>query len=117
MRAFSCRTLRVVTFAVTALLVTTVAARADAIDGEWCREGRSFKIEGSRIQTYAGSVLTGHYQRHRFEYTVPAREPEAGAVIVMQLRGEEEVHLVRAAKEGGTSDQPPQIWRRCRVTS
>lgn len=117
MRAMSRAPLRLAGLAVSALVLTAVGARADAIDGEWCREGRSFKIEGPRIRTYAGSSLNGLYDRHRFEYTAPASEPEAGAVIVMQLRGKEEVHLYRKPKEGGACDQPPEIWRRCRVTS
>lgn len=117
MRTTCISTLRIASLAAAALVLAAPAAHADAIDGEWCREGRSFKIEGQRIQTYAGSTLDGIYGRHRFEYTAPASEPEAGAVIVMQLRGEEEVHLYRKPKEGGACDQPPEIWRRCRVTS
>ena len=92
------------------------SARADAIDGEWYREGRNFKIEGPNILTCGGTQMTGDYNRHGFRYTVPAREPEAGTEIVMQLRGEELLDLFRKPK-GVTSESPAESWRRCRVTS
>lgn len=91
-------------------------ARADQIDGEWCRDGRHFKIEGPNIVTYGGTAITGDYNRHGFRYVVPASEPEAGIEIVMTLHGDDLLDLVRFAK-GPKSASPPESWRRCRVTS
>ena len=102
--------------ALATVVVAGSTARADAIDGEWCREGRNFKIEGPNILTYGGTQMTGDYNRHGFRYTVPAREPEAGTEIVMQLRGEELLDLFRRPK-GATADGAAESWRRCRVTS
>ena len=97
-------------------VVTTAPAWADQIDGEWCREGRHFKIDGPNIVTYGGTSMTGDYNRHGFRYTVPASEPEAGIEIVMTLHGDDLLDLVRFAK-GPKSASPPESWRRCRVTS
>ena len=93
------------------------AAMADAIDGEWCRSGRSFKIDGPDIVTYGGTRMVGEYDRHGFRYTVPASEPEAGALIIMVLRGEERLHLFKQPKEAAGHDEAPETWHRCRVTS
>jgi hypothetical protein len=92
-------------------------AHADAIDGEWCREGRHFVIEGPRIVTYGGTRMTGDYDRHGFRYTVPAHEPEAGTEIVMQLHSETTLELFRRAQGAGEISRPGEIWNRCRVTS
>ena len=91
-------------------------ARADAIDGEWCREGRNFKIDGPNIQTYGGTYMQGHYSRHDFRYTVPQSEPEAGTEIAMVLRSEEALDLYRKPR-GGAAQGAPERWQRCRVTS
>lgn len=98
--------------------LTATPALADAIDGEWCREGRHFVIEGPNITTYAGTRMTGDYSRHGFRYVAPATEPEAGTEIVMQLRSEENLDLYRRAPGAAAPAQPtPEPWRRCRVTS
>lgn len=95
-----------------------VAARADAIDGEWCREGRNFKIEGPNITTYAGTRMTGDYDRHGFRYVAPGNEPEAGTEIVMRLRSDDLLDLYRRAAGATAPNSPdPEAWRRCRVTS
>lgn len=100
------------------LVLTAGSAWADAIDGEWCREGRHFVIEGPNIVTYAGTRMTGDYDRHGFRYTVPAGEPEAGREIVMVLLSEETLELFRktAGAPAGASGTG-EIWKRCRVTS
>lgn len=97
-------------------LVMAVPASADQIDGEWCREGRHFKIEGPQIVTSGGTSVTGDYNRHGFRYVVPANEPEAGIEIVMTLQGDDLLDLVRYGKDRRDSS-PSEIWRRCRVTS
>lgn len=100
-----------------ALIVAgSCVARADAIDGEWCREGRHFVISGPSILTYGGTRMTGDYDRHGFRYTVPASEPEAGTEITMTLRSDELVDLFRKSP-GSSAPQGPEPWRRCRVTS
>ncbi|MEZ5855350.1 MAG: hypothetical protein R3D67_11660 [Hyphomicrobiaceae bacterium] len=68
--------------------------------------------------TYAGTRMTGDYNRHGFRYTVPASEPEAGIEIVMSLQSETTLSLYRQQK-GSPTNAPPagEIWNRCRVTS
>ena len=87
-------------------------ARADAIDGQWCLASSHFAIDGPTILTPGGNRIEGSYSRHGFRYTVPANEPGAGTEIVMLLLNEQTVELSRS---GGSS--PPEIWRRCKVTS
>ena len=89
------------------------AAFADAIDGEWCRDGRHFRIDGPEIVTYGGNRLIGDYDRHGFRYTAPANETDAGARVEMVLRGEEMLHLFRRPKDAPGHDEAPEIWRRC----
>ncbi len=96
----------------------SLAARADAIDGEWCREGRHFMIQGPNITTYAGTRMTGDYDRHGFRYIAPANAPEAGTEIVMRLRSDDLLDLHRRAAGAAAPSSPdPEAWRRCRVTS
>jgi hypothetical protein len=86
----------------------TEAARADAIDGDWCyRDGRRLSIAGAQIVTPGGKRLTGNYSRHAFSYTAPANEPGAGATINMTLIDEGTVHL----RQGAAAET--QVWRRC----
>lgn len=100
-----------------ASLAVSSPARADAIDGEWCREGRHFLIEGPRIVTYGGTRMTGDYDRHGFRYTAPASEPEAGTEIVMVLHSETTLELFRRPPGAERPSGPGEIWNRCRVTS
>ena len=91
------------------LLVATGAgaARADAIDGDWCYEdGKRLSINGPDIVTPAGNHLKGEYDRHHFSYVVPANEPGAGATIAMLLLSEIQMRLRPPAGE-------EQLWRRC----
>ncbi|MFV0296629.1 MAG: hypothetical protein ACK5JT_10980 [Hyphomicrobiaceae bacterium] len=93
-------------------------ASADAIDGDWCRNGRHFTIDGQKIMTYGGTAMTGDYTRHTFSYIVPANEPEAGTEIIMQLQSETELRLFHQGGGTGRSRQSgPETWNRCRVTS
>lgn len=92
-------------------------ARADAIDGEWCRESRHFVISGPSIVTYGGTNMTGDYDRHGFRYVAPANEPEAGTEIVMRLHSETTLELFRKRPGGDQSSAPGEIWNRCKVTS
>jgi hypothetical protein len=84
-------------------------ARADVIDGDWCRgDGRTMSIRGPQIVTPGGKILQGDYTRHSFAYVIPAGEAGEGETVSMILRNE---HLVHARQ--GSADAPPQEWRRC----
>lgn len=95
-------------------LVQSAPARADAIDGDWCHSTQNLTIEGPMIKTPGGNRINGDYDRHGFRYVVPANEPGAGTEIVMQLRGDENMFLVRKI---GATESPPENWKRCKPTS
>jgi hypothetical protein len=83
-------------------------ARADAIDGDWCRtDGKRMSIRGPAIVTPGGQQTTGDYSRHSFSYVIPAGEAGAGATVSIQLLSEYLAHAREAA------DAPVQEWRRC----
>src|SRR3981189_3543710 len=69
-----------------------------------------FLINGPNIRTPGGNQIVGNYDRHGFNYVVPANEEGAGTQIVMVLLNEETVNLM-----GGSS--PPETGRRCRPGS
>lgn len=89
------------------------AALADAIDGDWCLEGKHFSIKGPEIVTPGGAKLSGDYSRHSFRYDTPAPEVDAGKPVIMQLMNETTLRL----HVGEDAAAPWQIWRRCDVTS
>src|ERR1700676_3280759 len=90
-----------------AFLLHGAPALADAIDGDWCHaDGRRLSIAGPDIVTPGGTRINGDYDRHHFNYVVPASEPGAGGTGAMILQGELQVHLKPPAGEG-------QTWRRC----
>jgi hypothetical protein len=94
-----------------AVLLPTGAARADAIDGNWCHtEVGRMSIRGPDIVTPGGTQMQGTYGRHSFSYDVPAGEPGAGATLFMLLVDDETVHLTKGE---GTANAAPQIWHRC----
>ena len=83
-------------------------ARADAIDGDWCRaDGKRMSIRGPEIVTPGGKETRGNYNRHFFSYVIPAGEAGAGNTVSITLLGEYLAH----AREG--ADAPIQEWRRC----
>jgi hypothetical protein len=93
-----------------AVALTPVAARADAIDGDWCFATQNLNIRGPKLRLPSGLEITGDYDRHGFRYTVPANETGAGTAVSMQLFGEELMQLTRAKGE-------PEMWRRCKPIS
>ena len=94
--------------AVLSFLLTATTARADAIDGNWCRsDGKRMSIRGSEIVTPGGSKTLGDYSRHFFSYVVPSGEPGAGNKVAISLQNEYLAH----AREG--NDPAIQEWRRC----
>lgn len=93
-------------------LISANAARADAIDGNWCdTKGKTMSISGSTIVTPGGTRMDGQYSRHRFAYTVPEREIGAGTPVSMSLVTENTIRL-----QAGTSGSP-ETWHRCEHTS
>ena len=91
-----------------ALSIALVAeAKADAIDGEWCRAGQSFKIDGPTIVTPGGTRMQGVYDRHGFDYVIPPGEPGAGTKVTMSLWSDDDLKVT-------PGDAPTQDWRRCR---
>jgi hypothetical protein len=84
------------------------AARADKIDGFWCdTTGQRLSIDGPAIVTPGGHAITGDYNRHWFNYVVPADEANGGATMLMRLLNEETMQ--RRAGPGGTVE----TWHRC----
>jgi hypothetical protein len=84
------------------------AVLADAIDGDWCDgKGKSFTIRGPKIVTPGGKEIAGRYDRHGFDYVVPAGEPGAGGDVHMILLNDQ---TVRLRPPGAGEDQ---IWKRC----
>lgn len=91
----------------TILVVQGGPVLADAIDGDWCHaDGRRLSIAGPEIVTPGGTRMKGDYDRHHFNYVVPASEPGAGGSVAMILQGELQMHLKPPSGEG-------QTWRRC----
>jgi hypothetical protein len=92
------------------LVASVCPARADAIDGQWCLGASHFEISGPNIRTPGGNDITGNYDRHGFDYVVPANEEGAGTKIVMVLLNEETVRLTRESSA-------PETWKRCKPVS
>jgi hypothetical protein len=110
MNAMIDRNLRIAAAAAVALgWLAGAPARADAIDGDWCRaDGKHMTIRGPDITTPGGTRMRGDYTRHSFAYVVPAGEPGAGDSVSIVLLSEYLAH----ARQGGV-DAPVQEWRRC----
>lgn len=85
-------------------------ARADAIDGMWCKGSLSMRIEGPAIVTPGGTSMTGDYERHGFRYVVPPGEAKAGKTVTMVLLGEYDLDVT-------VGEDPTERWRRCKLTS
>jgi hypothetical protein len=94
------------------ILCLATPARADVIDGNWCRaDGKRMSIHGPEIVTPGGKETRGDYTRHSFVYVVPAGEAGAGETVSIILRNEFLAH----ARQGG-ADAPLQEWKRCSAT-
>lgn len=91
------------------LLTAPTAAYADAIDGDWCgADGQHMTIHGDDITTPGGKRIKGNYDRHAFDYVVPAGEPGTGETVNIVLRSE-----YLAFSRQGPADAPMKEWRRC----
>jgi hypothetical protein len=94
----------------TALLFTPNLVQADQIDGDWCtKEGRRLNIDGPKIRTPGGTVMTGEYDRHNFTYVIPKGEPGAGGKITLEQQDDDIMHMRRG------KDSKPKEWNRCRM--
>jgi hypothetical protein len=91
-------------------LLFTTPAMADAIDGDWCLAEKHIAITGSKITLPTGTIIEGQYRRHEFLYQVPAGDADAGALIYLQLQGEDNMSLYHL-KDGKPVDG--QSWLRC----
>lgn len=93
-----------------AFTLAASAARADAIDGDWCavESAQRMSIQGPSITTPGGNRIQGNYTRHAFDYVVPAGEAGSGESINIVLRGE-----YLAFSRQGAADAPVKEWRRC----
>ena len=84
-------------------------ARADAIDGDWCRaDGKRISIRGPEIVTPGGQRIQGLYTRHYFEYVIPAGEAGANDKVLFTLQHESLAHARQ-----GAANAPNQVWIRC----
>jgi hypothetical protein len=95
-----------------ALLLTAISispAKADRIDGSWCRVLKHLSIDGPNIVTPGGVKMTGEYDRHGFQYIVPNGEPDSGATITMTQMHDELMRLSSSARPGEVED-----WKRCK---
>lgn len=83
-------------------------ACADAIDGHWCAQdgSRRLQIEGPSIVTPGGRRVEGNYDRHHFSYVVPPPDAAAGRIVAMTLLGEMAVQIQ-------LGDASPEVWHRC----
>lgn len=90
-------------------------ARADRIDGNWChRDGRHMSIDGPKIITPGGTKMTGLYDRHGFQYVVPAGEAGAGAEVVMRQLNDNEIEVTTIT---GGAPSPWETWNRCDLSA
>lgn len=103
--------MRILALIIVGLLFFGQPAWADALDGDWCNgiDGK-LTIDGSIIITPAGNSVNGNYGRHRFEYTAPENDWNAGKLIVIQQFSEELMELTVEGEAG-------RKWRPCQVIS
>lgn len=91
------------------LCLAATHARADVIDGDWCKaDGKRMKIRGPEIVTPGGNQTRGDYTRHSFVYVVPVGEAGEGETVSIVLLSE---YLAHARQ--GAPDAPIQVWNRC----
>lgn len=94
------------------MLLASVPAHADAIDGNWCNPALGhLEILGPQIVTPGGNRISGAYDRHGFRHVVPAGEDRAGAEVDMVLVDDDTMHRLVAPGPGAKIE----VWRRCRA--
>jgi hypothetical protein len=101
-------TWRKLILAIILLLAAPTVALADAIDGNWCSaDGQHMTIHGDDITTPGGTQIKGNYDRHAFDYVVPAGEAGSGETVNILLRSE----YLAVSRQGANA--PVKEWRRC----
>ena len=96
------------------------AARADAIDGEWCyADSRQFSINGPDFVTPGGNRIQGDYERYAFAYQIPKSEAGAGLVVSMAFIDDDTLHVTRGkakvmSEKGISPGGAYEVWHRCR---
>ena len=90
-------------------------ARADSIDGTWCRaqDQKMMTISGSQL-IIDRFVSTGQYSRHSFvaDWPNPSQnDPDAGSRVHMRLVDEMNLHLMKVRPNG--ENTPKESWHRC----
>ncbi len=101
--------------------VLSGAARADAIDGDWCyRDGKRFSINGPDFVTPGGNRIQGDYERYAFAYQIPKSEARAGLVVSMVFIDDDTLHVTRGKAKAAFSEKGVspggsfEVWHRCR---
>src|ERR1700750_2039726 len=90
-------------------LVAPTTVLADAIDGNWCSaDGQHMTIHGDDITTPGGAQIKGNYDRHAFDYVVPAGEAGSGENGNILLG-----HEYLAVSRQGAANAPMKEGRRC----
>ena len=103
--------------ALAAALLPSTPALADRIDGNWCYKTRAMSIDGPNIVTPGGVKMTGDYDRHGFQYTVPAGEPDAGAAVDMIQYDDNTIQVTtKQVRTTGDGESRTEIWNRCKLT-
>ena len=95
------------------ILLPASPALADRIDGNWCYKNRHMSIDGPTIITPGGTKMTGLYDRHGFQYTVPGGEPDGGAQVDMAQLNDLAVQVTTS----GSGRSRTEIWNRCDLTT
>lgn len=108
---------RISALAAIAFAISGGVANADQIDGTWCSPtGQSMTIQGPQAIIPSGKRIEGNYDRHNFDYVVPAGDLDAGTQIIANQIND---NTIRVANSGQTQQNPDahEIWTRCDVTS
>jgi len=100
------------------VLGSGIAARADSIDGTWCseRDHRQMTITGPNATLPGGRHIIGEYTRHRFSFSIPMPDADAGKMMVLRLMGELLIVSVITSADGSMPSEP-ENWKRCELTS
>lgn len=83
---------------ITILTITlfTKPSTADSIDGRWCHKSSQVTIEGPTIITPSGKKVTGEFDRHEFNYKIPAGDQHAGEDGKFEVQHDTLAHFTRS---------------------
>ncbi len=99
------------------LLLSTQAALADRIDGNWCSaEGKSISVDGPRVTTARGTPVDANYNRHHVDYIIPTGEPDEGNHFQADQLNDDQIRVVIVRLPGGDA-KPAEIWTPCKPVS